>query len=135
MDVRPTLLVVEHYAEYLQSEAKEINLRVGLKAYGAGTAGAITLKSLNSDAVAQPNFASSVTSQAAQQPSPASSGRLIKVGCKAQRGMACTSLANIGKAPGSMQDHIEMATDGVVPDGSVGMRKQLSEFVTGKILL
>ena len=100
VDVRPTLLVVEHYAEYLQSEAKEINLRVGLKAYGAGTAGAITLKSLNSDAVAQPNFASSVTSQAAQQPSPASSGRLIKVGCKAQRGMACTSFGKYRKGSG-----------------------------------
>ena len=62
VDVRPTLLAVEQYAEYLQSEAKEINRRVGLKAYGARTAGAITLKSLNSDAVAQPNFASSVTS-------------------------------------------------------------------------
>jgi hypothetical protein len=33
VDVRPTLLAVEQYAEYLQSEAKEINRRVGLKAY------------------------------------------------------------------------------------------------------
>ena len=46
VDVRPSALSIEQYAEYLQAEAEELSLGIGVKATTAGAAAGTTLKAM-----------------------------------------------------------------------------------------
>ena len=46
VDVRPAALSIEQYAEYLQAEAEELSLGIGVKSTTAGAAASTTLKAM-----------------------------------------------------------------------------------------
>ena len=46
VDIRPMAPSIEQYAEYLQSEAEELSLGIGLKATTVGAQGATSLKTM-----------------------------------------------------------------------------------------
>ena len=46
VDIRPGAVSIEQYAEYLQSEAEELSLGIGLKATTAGTTATTSLKAM-----------------------------------------------------------------------------------------
>ena len=86
VDIRPVAPSIEQYAEYLQSEAEELSLGIGLRSTTAGAQGATSLK-----AMAGLDVPTSTTS--------ASTGNTLKSPCKfwkttegCKRGAQCTFL-------------------------------------------
>ena len=86
VDIRPLALSIEQYAEYLQSEAEELSLGIGLRATTAGAAAPTSLK-----AMVGLDASTSTTSASALNPSKAPCKFWKTVdGCR--RGSQCTFL-------------------------------------------
>ena len=60
VDIRPGAVSIEQYAEYLQSEAEELSLGIGLKATTAGATATTSLKAMVG--METPTLTSSTTS-------------------------------------------------------------------------
>ena len=94
VDIRPGAVSIEQYAEYLQSEAEELSLGIGLKATTAGAAATTSLKAMVS--METPTLTSSITL-----------GGTVKSPCKfwkttegCRRGALCTFLHETSEMKG-----------------------------------
>ena len=94
VDIRPLALSIEQYAEYLQSEAEELSLGIGLRATTAGAAAPTSLK-----AMVGLDTSTSATSASALNPSKAPCKFWKTVdGCR--RGSQCTFLHETSEMKG-----------------------------------
>ena len=86
VDLRPLALAIEQYAEYLQSEAEELSLGIGLRATSAGVAATTSLKAM----VGMDATALTTGTTAGSQPKASCKFWKTTEGCR--RGSQCTFL-------------------------------------------
>ena len=94
VDIRPGAISIEQYAEYLQSEAEELSLGIGLKATTAGTTATTSLKAMVGMEI--PTLTTSTTSGSTMK-SPCKFWKTTE-GCR--RGALCTFLHETSEMKG-----------------------------------